>query len=79
MASTGSIGMTRPMKKVTQVSPRNVSATENSTLMTRRMGPARRRTHSSGADIRRQLVRRRYSAGACSRATDHVFVMVRKK
>src|SRR5216684_3255158 len=29
MASTGSIGITRPMKKVTQVSPRKVSATEN--------------------------------------------------
>ena len=50
MASTGSIGMMRPMKKVTQVSPRKVSATENSRLMTRRMGPAMRRTHSLGAD-----------------------------
>src|SRR5271167_4919529 len=49
MASTGSIGMMRPMKKVTQVSPRNVSATENTRLMTRRMGPASRRTHSLGA------------------------------
>src|SRR5215212_4038167 len=29
MASTGSIGITRPMKKVTQVSPRKVSATES--------------------------------------------------
>src|SRR5260370_10553131 len=29
MASTGSIGITRPMKKVTQVSPRKVSTTEN--------------------------------------------------
>src|SRR5215211_2621847 len=29
MASTGSIGITRPMKNVTQVSPRKVSATEN--------------------------------------------------
>src|ERR1700756_667844 len=28
MASTGSIGMTRPMKKVTQVSPRKVRPTE---------------------------------------------------
>src|SRR5262245_53665720 len=28
MASTGSIGTTRPMKKVTQVRPRKVSATE---------------------------------------------------
>src|SRR6267154_4184457 len=29
MASTGSIGITRPIKKVTQVSPRKVSTTEN--------------------------------------------------
>src|SRR4029077_19107687 len=29
MASTGSMGITRPMKKVTQVSPRKVSTTEN--------------------------------------------------
>ena len=42
MASTGSIGMTRPMKKVTQVSPRKVSATENSRLWRDRMGPASR-------------------------------------
>src|SRR5262245_27755699 len=50
MASTGSIGTTRPIKKVTQVNPRKVSATENSRLTTRRMGPARHRTHLSGAD-----------------------------
>ena len=49
MASTGSIGITRPMKKVTQVSPRKVSATENSSSQ-RRDGwaPARRRTPSVG-------------------------------
>src|SRR5471032_492992 len=35
MASTGSIGMTRPMKKVTQVSPRKVSPTENRVLTNR--------------------------------------------
>src|ERR1700733_3200985 len=29
MASTGSIGITRPMKKVTQVRPRKVSPTES--------------------------------------------------
>src|SRR5215470_14412773 len=29
MASTGSIAITRPMKKVTQVSPRKVSATDS--------------------------------------------------
>src|SRR5476649_971858 len=35
MASTGSIGMTRPMKKVTQVSPRKVSPTETRVLTDR--------------------------------------------
>src|SRR5262245_58970164 len=50
MASTGSIGTMRPMKKVTQVSPRKVSATDNSILRTRRMGPVIRRTHSFGVD-----------------------------
>src|SRR5712675_1079355 len=35
MASTGSIGITRPMKKVTQVSPRKVSPTENRLLAAR--------------------------------------------
>src|SRR5258707_8723594 len=35
MASTGSIGITRPMKKVTQVRPRKVSPTENRLLATR--------------------------------------------
>src|SRR5271157_3705226 len=47
MASTGSIGMMRPMKKVTQVSPRKVSATEDNMLATRRMGRATRKTHPS--------------------------------
>src|SRR5713226_4354174 len=49
MASTGSIGMTRPMKKVTQVRPRKVSATEKSSLPTYRTGPASRRTRPSFA------------------------------
>src|SRR5882672_1953999 len=35
MASTGSIGITRPMKKVTQVSPRKVRATESRLLAVR--------------------------------------------
>src|ERR1700730_6845093 len=35
MANTGSIGITRPMKKVTQVSPRKVSPTENRLLAAR--------------------------------------------
>src|SRR5215469_8934350 len=51
MASTGSIGTMRPMKKVTQVNPRNVSATDSSTLRIRRMGPATCRTHSFGEDL----------------------------
>ena len=39
MASTGSIGMMRPMRKVTQVSPRKVSATENSQVEDATDGP----------------------------------------
>src|SRR5436305_1708978 len=49
MASTGSIGMTRPMKKVTQVRPRNVNATESSRFPRWRMVPTRRRPHPSFA------------------------------
>src|SRR5579859_6052791 len=36
----------RPMKKVTQVRPKKVSATDSSILRARRMGPVMRRTHS---------------------------------
>src|SRR5580704_17167511 len=46
MASTGSIGITRPMKKVTQVRPRKVRRTDQSKRQTRRTGPATRRAHS---------------------------------
>ena len=42
------VGMTWPMKNVTQVRPRKLSDTENSRLAMRRMGPAMRRTHPTG-------------------------------
>src|ERR1700730_19450755 len=47
MASTGSIGITRPMKKVTQVSPRKVSPTENR-LRAARLAKLRARPQAQG-------------------------------
>ncbi len=69
MASTGSIGMTRPMKKVTQVRPRKVSATENSTSDDATNGPDEAPDPFAIRDGRR--------GGDASRARTHHFVIVR--